>query len=68
MDEPLTSLDRERRSEMLLTIERLRDQVAIPILYVSHDQDEIARLAGAVERIGQVPAARTRDPFVTSIA
>lgn len=45
MDEPLSSLDAARKYEILPFIERLRDQFAIPILYVSHSMDEIIRLA-----------------------
>jgi molybdate transport system ATP-binding protein len=44
MDEPLSSLDRERREEILRVIERLRDRFALPILYVSHDLAEVERL------------------------
>ena len=46
MDEPLVSLDEERREEVLRTIERIRDELHVPILYVSHDSGEIDRLAG----------------------
>lgn len=45
MDEPLTGLDRVRRQEVLGVIERVRDDLGIPILYVSHDATEVARLA-----------------------
>jgi len=45
MDEPLASLDMPRRSEILRYIERLRDDFALPIVYVSHSIDEIIRLA-----------------------
>jgi molybdate transport system ATP-binding protein len=48
MDEPLSSLDRARREEIMIVIERIRDEMKLPILYVSHDRDEIARLASAV--------------------
>ena len=47
MDEPLASLDRARREEILPVIERLRDQAGLPILYVSHDEAEVAQLATA---------------------
>jgi len=46
MDEPLASLDAGRRSEILYYIERLRDEVRVPILYVSHEIEEVVRLAG----------------------
>lgn len=45
MDEPLAALDAQRKAEILPYIERLRDVVRIPILYVSHDMSEVARLA-----------------------
>jgi len=51
MDEPLSSLDRARREEIMVVIERIRDEMKLPILYVSHDRDEIARLAGTVVEI-----------------
>jgi molybdate transport system ATP-binding protein len=43
-DEPLSHLDRTRRDEILLTIERLRDETKLPMLYVTHDASEIDRL------------------------
>jgi len=52
MDEPLASLDRARREEIMAVIERLRDELKLPILYVSHDREEVARLATQVESIG----------------
>jgi len=45
MDEPLASLDAPRRAQILPYLERLRDETDIPILYVSHDATEVARLA-----------------------
>ncbi len=45
MDEPLSSLDNPRRTEILPFIERLRDEFHIPILYVTHAMEEIIRLA-----------------------
>ena len=45
MDEPLAALDRPRKAEIMPYLERLRDEVKIPILYVSHDISEVARLA-----------------------
>ena len=45
MDEPLAALDAARKAEILPYIERLRDEVQIPILYVTHDVSEVARLA-----------------------
>lgn len=48
MDEPLSALDEERKAEILPYIERLRDEVGIPIVYVSHAVAEVARLATTV--------------------
>ena len=48
MDEPLASLDRPRREEIMKVIERLRDDLQLPILYVSHDRNEVERLAGRI--------------------
>jgi molybdate transport system ATP-binding protein len=48
LDEPLASLDRERREELLPYLESLRDQLAIPMVYVSHDFDEVLRLASHI--------------------
>jgi molybdate transport system ATP-binding protein len=48
MDEPLASLDTARKAEVLPYIERLRDEFAVPILYVSHSPDEVLRLATAL--------------------
>ena len=45
MDEPLASLDAARKGEILHYIERLRDEVGIPIVYVSHAIEEVTRLA-----------------------
>ena len=48
MDEPLVALDAARKDEVLDYIERLRDDVRIPLVYVTHSRSEIARLADAV--------------------
>jgi len=45
LDEPLASLDAARREEVLPYLEALRDQLAIPMVYVSHQFDEVLRLA-----------------------
>jgi molybdate transport system ATP-binding protein len=45
LDEPLASLDLARRREILPWLERLRDELRIPMLYVTHSGDEVARLA-----------------------
>ena len=45
MDEPLASLDQDRKEEILPFIERLAGELEIPTLYVSHEIDEVVRLA-----------------------
>jgi molybdate transport system ATP-binding protein len=79
MDEPLASLDAARKLEILPFIERMRDEFRIPIVYVSHSVDEVARLASVVVRLdrGRVaavgpavdvlssPAAQAEDHFDT---
>ncbi|MCL2871905.1 MAG: molybdenum ABC transporter ATP-binding protein [Betaproteobacteria bacterium] len=45
MDEPLSALDMKRKLEILPYLERLRDELSIPVIYVSHSLDEVARLA-----------------------
>ena len=53
MDEPLSSLDTARRGDIMVVIERIRDALKLPILYVSHDRAEIDRLATSVVDIGE---------------
>jgi molybdate transport system ATP-binding protein len=48
LDEPLGSLDEERKVEILPYLVRLRDEAGIPMVYVSHDADEMRQLATQV--------------------
>lgn len=48
MDEPLAALDDARKAEILPYLERLRDEIGLPILYVSHSAAEVARLATTI--------------------
>jgi molybdate transport system ATP-binding protein len=48
MDEPLSSLDHQRKLEVVPYLERLRDRAKVPIIYVSHSVPEVARLATTV--------------------
>ena len=59
MDEPLSALDMPRKQEILPYLERLHDDLEIPLLYVSHAADEVARLADylVVMQSGRVTAA-----------
>lgn len=45
LDEPLAALDLKRKQEILPYLERLHDELSIPVIYVSHAPDEVARLA-----------------------
>lgn len=45
MDEPLSALDWSRRQEIMPWIEKIRDELQIPVLYVTHSAEEVARLA-----------------------
>ncbi len=68
MDEPLAALDQPRKEEVMPFIERLRDTLDIPIVYVSHSMAEIVRLAdtlvlmsnGRVEAVGGVEELTSR--------
>jgi molybdate transport system ATP-binding protein len=74
LDEPLAALDLARREEVLPYLERLRDAFAIPIIYVSHQFDEVLRLAtrvvlldaGRVAADGDI-ATVSRDPQLRAI-
>ena len=48
LDEPLASLDQARREEVLPYLQRLRDELTIPMVYVSHQFEEVLRLASYV--------------------
>jgi molybdate transport system ATP-binding protein len=63
LDEPLASLDVARKREILPYLERLRDEVGVPMVYVSHQAAELRRLATAVVRLaaGRVEAAGGKD-------
>ncbi len=66
MDEPLASLDATSRAEILPYLERVRDELALPILYVSHIREEVLRLADHVIVLdrGRVVASGPDAPAV----
>ena len=74
LDEPLASLDGRRKEEVLPYLERIHAELAIPMLYVSHSAEEVARLADHVVLLdaGQVvasgPAAETLARLDLSMA
>jgi len=53
LDEPLASLDQARRDEVLPYLERIRDVLHIPMIYVSHQFEEVIRLASEVVLLEQ---------------
>lgn len=55
LDEPLTGLDARRKDEILPYLERLRDALGLPMIYVSHALDEVVRLA---DRLVLIEAGR----------
>lgn len=67
MDEPLAALDIKRKNEILPYLERLHAELDIPVLYISHSPDEVARLADHVVLLeaGQVVA---QGPLQTTMA
>lgn len=67
MDEPLASLDAARKAEILPYIERLRDEAGLPVVYVSHQIDEVARLADRIVLLsdGSVAATGSVDEIFT---
>jgi molybdate transport system ATP-binding protein len=52
LDEPLSSLDRARREEVMAALEHLRDHAGMPILLVTHDRREAERLGAQIVEIG----------------
>jgi molybdate transport system ATP-binding protein len=67
MDEPLAALDMKRKREILPYLETLHDKLEIPVLYVSHVPDEVARLADHLVLLenGQVAAS---GPLIETLA
>jgi molybdate transport system ATP-binding protein len=59
LDEPLAALDQRRRNEILPFLERMHERLAIPMLYVSHQVEEVVRLADhlVVMREGSILAS-----------
>lgn len=69
LDEPLAALDRARRQEILPWLERLRDEFAIPMLYVTHSVEEMSRLADSLVILeqGQVRGAGNPAELLAAI-
>ena len=69
MDEPLAALDVQRKAEVLPYLERLHTELDIPVLYVSHAPDEVARLADHLVLLdaGQVTASGPTRELMTRL-
>jgi len=63
LDEPLAALDAARRQEILPYLEKLRDEARLPMLYVSHALDEVARLAHQIVVLKDGRVARQGSVF-----
>jgi molybdate transport system ATP-binding protein len=67
MDEPLAALDLARKNEILPYLERLHDELEIPVIYVSHSPDEVARLADHIV-VMEAGRAVARGPLAETLA
>lgn len=69
MDEPLAALDTKRKEEIMPYLQRLHDELDIPVIYVSHSPDEVARLADHLVLLeaGQVVASGSTSDLLTRL-
>jgi len=67
LDEPLASLDAARREEVLPYLEALRDRLSIPMIFVSHQFDEVLRLATHVVLLDNGKVAAQGSPAEISL-
>jgi molybdate transport system ATP-binding protein len=69
MDEPLSALDHKRKQEIMPYLESLHDELKIPLLYVSHSPDEVARLADHLILLdaGKVTASGSLSSMLTRL-
>jgi molybdate transport system ATP-binding protein len=69
MDEPLASLDQQRRDEILPCLLALQQEFSMPIIYVSHDRTEISRIANhlALMRAGRIVASDRCEQLLTRL-
>ncbi|MGH6626592.1 MAG: molybdenum ABC transporter ATP-binding protein, partial [Burkholderiaceae bacterium] len=69
LDEPLAALDAQRKAEILPYLERLHSELDIPVLYVSHALDEVARLADhlVLLQAGHVSASGPTGELLTRL-
>lgn len=69
LDEPLAALDAPRKAEVLPYLEKLHSELEIPVLYVSHAIDEVARLADhlVLMEAGKVTASGRAEELLTRL-
>jgi molybdate transport system ATP-binding protein len=69
LDEPLAAVDLDLRRRILPYLERVRDQLGVPIVYVTHDRDEVHRLADRVILLegGRAVATGRPDDVLTPV-
>lgn len=69
LDEPLAALDLNRKREILPYLERMRDELDIPMIYVSHSHEEVARLADhlVILEAGKTVAAGSLAEVMTRV-
>ncbi len=69
MDEPLAALDASRKAELLPFFERLHNELVLPVLYISHAADEVARLADhlVLMEAGKVTASGPVNELLTRL-
>ncbi len=68
LDEPLASLDGPSKAEILPYLERVRDELALPMIYVTHAPEEVARLADQLILLenGRIQAYGTLNQLLTA--
>ena len=59
LDEPLAGVDRERRDRILPYVLKIRRELHVPLIYVSHDEDEVTAIADRVLRLSDGRAVVT---------
>lgn len=64
LDEPLGSLDEDRKAEILPYLMLLRDEAGVPMVYVSHDPDELRQLASHIVMLKRGRVAAFGGPEV----